>query len=110
MTMPAIDASTFAQLCEETGAEFVNELIETFLDDAPRLIASLRSAAATGDAIAFRRAAHSLKSNSNTFGALQLAATARDLEGAGLDAAVRIDSLEQSYAAAAAELKGLARG
>ena len=38
------------------------------------------------DADRFRRAAHSLKSNSNTFGALRLAALARELELNGLDA------------------------
>ncbi|HEY5310847.1 MAG TPA: Hpt domain-containing protein, partial [Casimicrobiaceae bacterium] len=36
-----------------------------------------------GDADRFRRAAHSLKSNSNTFGALTLGLMARDLELGG---------------------------
>jgi len=108
--MAVIDSTTYAQLCETTGAEFVAELVETFLDDAPRLIATLRSAAGAKDAAAFRRAAHTLKSNSNTFGAVALAALARDLENRGIAAAGEIDALEQAYALAAAELRGLANG
>ena len=50
------------------------------------MLAELRSARAAGDAERFRRAAHSLKSNSNTFGALALGAQARALELKGLDA------------------------
>ena len=50
------------------------------------MLAELRSARAAGDAERFRRAAHSLKSNSNTFGALALGALARELELNGLDA------------------------
>ena len=44
------------------------------------MLAELRAARAAADADRFRRAAHSLKSNSHTFGALGLGALARDLE------------------------------
>jgi HPt (histidine-containing phosphotransfer) domain-containing protein len=108
--MSAIDPQTFSQLRETTGADFVAELVATFLDDAPGLIAALRASAAARDAAAFRRAAHTLKSNGNTFGATALAAMARELENRGPDAAGDIDALEQAYAVAAAELKGLANG
>ena len=59
--------------------------MDTFLEDAPALLAELRSARAAADADRFRRAAHSLKSNSHTFGATALGALARDAgtEGAG---------------------------
>ena len=56
------------------------ELVDTFLEEAPRMLDELRAALAAKDADRFRRAAHSLKSNSNTFGALKLGAMARDLE------------------------------
>ena len=107
--MGVIDSTTFAQLRESTDADFVAELVQTFLHDAPQLIAALRSSATSGDAIAFRRAAHSLKANCNTFGAMQLAVLARDLESRGLPAAAHLDALEREYASAAAELKGLSR-
>ena len=51
---------------------FLAEMIDTFLDDAPGLMAEIEGAVASGDAAALRRAAHTLKSNSRTFGALRL--------------------------------------
>ncbi len=110
-----IDHATFAELQESAGAEFVIELVDTFLEDAPALIAELRSARAAADADRFRRAAHSLKSNCNTFGALALAGMARELETKGLTAKAgadeaAIDAIATLYADATAELKGLSHG
>jgi HPt (histidine-containing phosphotransfer) domain-containing protein len=80
MSAPAIDAATFDALKETTGAEFVLELVDTFLQEAPAMLEDLRGALAAKDADKFRRIAHTLKSNSNTFGALTLGAMARELE------------------------------
>ena len=113
MTQAAIDPATFRALQETAGAEFVTELAQAFFEEAPLMFAELESAYAAGDADRFRRAAHSLKSNSNTFGALVLGGLARDLELAGL-AAVRssgrakLEELAQEYARVAAALKDLA--
>ncbi len=49
------------------------------------MLAALSTSLAAGDAETFRRTAHSLKSNSNTFGAKELAAIAKDLELSGLE-------------------------
>ena len=84
MTSPTIDRATFAELEQTAGAEFAGELVDTFLAEAPVMLAELRRAFAAGDADAFRRTAHSLKSNGNTFGALTLGTLARDLELAGV--------------------------
>nr|WP_216859523.1 Hpt domain-containing protein [Sulfitobacter aestuariivivens] len=90
------------------GSDFAAELIETFLNDAPNMIADLKKAAAEGDADGYRRAAHSIKSNADTFGAVQLAAMARSMELGGLpDADAPIPALEATYAASAEALKGL---
>ena len=110
-----IDRPTFAELQESAGADFVVELVDTFLQDAPALIDELRGARAAADAERFRRAAHSLKSNGNTFGALDLAARARELEmrGLGADAAAdeaAIGAIAAAFADAAAELKSLSHG
>jgi len=103
-----IDLATFNELQATAGAEFVSELVGTFLEEAPQMLAELRGAQADGSAERFRRAAHSLKSNSNTFGALGLGVMARDLELGGLVAdAAPIDALDAEYARAAAALKGL---
>ena len=80
-----IDKKTFAALQDMAGAEFVVELVNAFFEEAPVMLADLRSSLAQGDAEKFRRTAHSLKSNSNTFGAQDLAAIAKDLELSGLE-------------------------
>ena len=72
------------ELSATAGAAFVAELVDTFLAEAPLMLDDLRSALAAGDKDRFRRAAHSLKSNSNTFGASTLGAMARSLELGGL--------------------------
>ena len=115
MNMPAIDSATFAELQETAGADFVAELVDTFLEDAPALLGELRSARAAADADRFRRAAHSLKSNSHTFGASALGAMARELELNGLAAEpardlAAIDAIDAAFARAATELKDLCHG
>jgi len=103
-----IDRATFAELQAGAGADFVKELVDTFFEEAPVMFDELRAALAAGDASAFRRAAHSLKSNSQTFGALRLGAMARALELEGLPPdAAPIDALAQAYAAAKIALAAL---
>jgi CheY-like chemotaxis protein len=86
MSSAAIDPHTFDELQANAGADFVAELVDTFAEEAPPLVAELRAALAAGAAERFRRAAHSLKSNSSTFGAVALADRARALELGGLPA------------------------
>jgi histidine phosphotransfer protein HptB len=112
MSQPTIDRATLDELKDTAGAEFVQELIDTFLADAPLLLQSLRTAYSARDADAFRRAAHSLKSNGNTFGARALGAMARDIELSGLDAALAaqgasLDAIEIEYSRVAAALAEL---
>ena len=100
-----IDDAALAELLETVGGdrEFLAELVDTYLVDSPGLFAELRSAIATDDAAAARRAAHTLKSTSASFGALDLAAQCREIEAAaaagdleGLDA--RVSLAAASYA------------
>jgi len=107
-----IDLTTFDELKQMSGEDFINELLDTFLDDAPKLIDQLKSALAAKDADSFRRAAHSLKSNAATFGARRLSDLAKQLEMLGkedklADTGDGLNALEQAYQAAAIELKGL---
>ena len=111
-TQPTIDLATFEELRETAGAEFVAELVDTFLEEAPQMLAELRSAQAAAEAERFRRAAHSLKSNGSTFGAIRLAAMARALELGGLAPVAAadgqsIEALAREYARVAAALKEL---
>ena len=111
MSEPLIDLPTFSALQEAAGAEFVVELVDTFIEEAPVMLAEMRSAQSAGNADAFRRAAHSLKSNSHTFGATPLGELARELEQGGLIAdSGPIDVLEAEYQRAAAALKKLCSG
>ncbi len=112
MSAPAIDRATFEALKETTGAEFVRELVDTFLQEAPSMLSDLGNALAAKDADKFRRTAHSLKSNSNTFGALTLGAMARELELGGVAKVVEtggqaLDALAQEYSRVAAALTDL---
>ena len=111
MTTPAIDLPTFTELQETAGADFVAELVGTFLEEAPPMLAELRSAVAARSAEAFRRAAHSIKSNSNTFGATRLAEMARELELGGLvTGTAPLDALDAEYQRVAGALTELCRG
>ena len=111
MNPPEIDANVFAELQDTAGAEFVCELVATFFEEAPQMLAELRAAQAAASADRFRRAAHSLKSNSQTFGAMRLGEMARDLELGGLAADTSpIDALQAEYSRVAAALKALTHG
>jgi HPt (histidine-containing phosphotransfer) domain-containing protein len=112
MAAATIDRSTFEALKKTTGAEFASELVDTFLQEAPTMLDDLRRGLAVQDADKFRRAAHSLKSNSNTFGALALGAMARELELGGLAKVIEsggqpLDALAQEYSRVAAALTEL---
>lgn len=109
MTGAILDTAAYAGLQDTMGAEFAIELLETFLSEAPAMLADLRQAAAVGDADGFRRAAHSIKSNAGLFGATALAEIARVMELGGLSSAAP-DAIEAEYARAAAVLKGLLDG
>ncbi|MCC6629950.1 MAG: response regulator [Chloroflexi bacterium] len=79
----ALDAAVLRGLLDTVGGEFafLVELIDTYLDEAPRLLAELHQAGDRGDAATVQRIAHSLKSNAADFGATTLARQCRDLEG-----------------------------
>jgi HPt (histidine-containing phosphotransfer) domain-containing protein len=115
MDLAVLDHGTFQDLQETAGAEFVAELLDTFFEEAPGLLAELRHARAAGDGERFRRAAHSLKSNGQTFGALRFGALARALELQGLNTdatqdAAAILALEAAFEEAATQLRTLRHG
>lgn len=112
MSSTTIDLATFEELKQMSGADFIDELVDTFLEDAPKLIGELKSSLKAGDADAFRRAAHSLKSNGATFGAVHFAELARDLETIAKESRLgdtgdHIRDLETAFTAVARDLKGL---
>lgn len=110
MSEVCIDPTVFSELKESLGTDFVGELVETFLEEAPGLIEQLRLALETGDVETFRRAAHSVKTNAATFGALPLNALAKELEFMARENRLgevgdRIRLLEEMFARVAEELR-----
>ncbi len=80
-----LDQAALADLRAMTGDDpaFLGELIDTYVADMPQQLAAIRRALEVGDAEAVRRAAHSLKSNSATFGAATLAELGAQIEARG---------------------------
>jgi CheY-like chemotaxis protein len=111
----ALDRSVVDRLVATMGGPFVAELIDTFIEDGRDLLATLRRAETEKDLDAFRRAAHSLKSTSESFGATALTTLARELEamaraGSVQGAGERLGPLVAQYEAVTRELGELRRG
>lgn len=68
----------FDDVQPDDGSDLVVELIELFLDDAPRRMAIMRASTAQRHAI--KRAAHSLRGSSGNLGALKLASICESIE------------------------------
>lgn len=112
MTAQEIDMSIFEELRQISGADFLRELVDTFLEEAPQLLSQLRSSIETGDVETFRRAAHSLKSNGATFGASRFSLQAKELELLARENKLPetgpgVEDLEGMFNKVAAELKVL---
>ena len=68
---------------DETGAGgLLRQVVQLYVESAPRLIAELRRAQASGQLDAVRNAAHSLKSSSANLGANRLAQMCQAVERA----------------------------
>ena len=99
-----LDASAVESLRDLGGEEFVAEVIDTFLSDAPALVETLRTTYEQGNTEGLRRAAHTLKSNGQTFGAGRFSKLCRELEerarsGELNGVAELLDRIEREYAA-----------
>jgi HPt (histidine-containing phosphotransfer) domain-containing protein len=109
--MPTINQATFEELKQMSGGDFINELIDAFLDDAPNMLNNMQLALDANDVESFRRNAHSLKSNANTFGAVELASLAKDLEFMAkqnnLNVGNKLEALKDAFASVAEELRGM---
>ena len=80
-----LDKGAMTQLLEMVGddPEFVSDLVDTYLADAPGLLAAMRAAAEAASSEGLVRPAHTLKGNSRSIGATVLAEICRGLEEAG---------------------------
>lgn len=82
---PTLDPMALERLLEITGGDvaFLDELVDTFIDDAGGQLDALDAAAAAGDIEALVRPAHSLKANADNMGATALRDLTRALEADG---------------------------
>jgi PAS domain S-box-containing protein len=94
--------------------ELLRELIEVFLGDCPKWLSDLRRAAAAGNAVDLRRAAHTIKGAVGYFGADEAAAAADRLQELGragdvVAAVAVVAELEQALDRLTAALRGVDR-
>lgn len=109
--MTVINKATFEELKQMSGEDFIDELIDAFLEDAPDMLKNMKVALEAKDVESFRRNAHSLKSNANTFGAIELGVLSKELEQMGknndLEIGNRLEVINEAYKEVAEELKGM---
>ena len=95
---PTLDESALADVSASVAddAEFLADLVRTYLADGPTHLAAIAEAVAAHDAEALVRPAHTLKSSSATVGAMRISARARHIEMAArtgtIDEATRNDA------------------
>ena len=79
-----LDAGVFVTLRQMLGQDqFLAEVIDIYLEDAPKLLEVMKKAVAQGKAISLQQAAHTLKSSSAVFGATSLSHFCQELEVSG---------------------------
>lgn len=105
MNAEAVDRVTLQALHEDLGSEdaVTEELIATFLEEAPVHVAAMRAALDAGDTHDLSRRAHTLKGAAATFGARALADACSSLEdaihdGRRKDQARLVERIERDYA------------
>jgi HPt (histidine-containing phosphotransfer) domain-containing protein len=97
-----IDMPTFEALRDAMGVDYIGEVIQVYFEETPQLIANLKDALEKQDCEVFRRSAHSIKSTSNSFGALEFGIQAKELEMMGREgnldgAASKVEALQVNY-------------
>ena len=107
-----LDPAAMETLLEVIGGEreLLIELIDSFLETAPPLLAKLEHGVVEGNAAEVRAAAHTIKSSSNDFGATLLAELCQALEDMGKSATLAgaaelAARVEAEYARVAAALE-----
>ena len=86
---PTLDESALARMRSiAPDDELFGRLVTAFLDNGASLLAQLAEAAGSNDIAVLSRAAHTLKSNAQSFGATDLAALCSELESQARQGAV----------------------
>ncbi len=111
----ALDVDAIHALRELVGDdhEAIVELVEALLEEAPLRLDELRRGLEDGDPALVERAAHTMKSNGLTFGALELGELCQELElmvrSGGVDhAGPLVERIETEWESVRPALEGLA--
>jgi HPt (histidine-containing phosphotransfer) domain-containing protein len=72
--------NAFEELQSDDGSDLIVELIDLYLEDAPRRILAIREAAVATEWVLLKRAAHNLKGSSANLGICLVAEICRQLE------------------------------
>ena len=96
-----LDQNVIAELLEVGDAEFLQDLFETYMEDAHDKLQNIEKALTDGDAQALGRLAHTFKGSSGNIGAPALSEIAEKLQHLGAED--QLDSVEPLVA----ELKEL---
>ncbi|MFZ5910505.1 MAG: Hpt domain-containing protein [Chloroflexota bacterium] len=83
MSLDPSALDSYREFMGEDAQAFIAEIIGSFVENAPTLLASAEQAMATGNQDTFVRAVHTLKSNSASLGATLLASLAAEMEQEG---------------------------
>ncbi|MFC3130387.1 ATP-binding protein [Coralloluteibacterium stylophorae] len=107
---PVVDRDIMVELREVMGDPGYLQLVRVFLEDAPRHIERLRTAAARGDQAALVAPAHTLKSASANLGAMAVSAISKRIEQGARDQSLSrpvalVSLLETEFGRAEAELR-----
>lgn len=109
----AIDKQALEKLRAMVGGEEADlvEIIASFLEEGPTLMASLQKSAQDNNLDLIRRSAHSLKSNARDMGAFELAETCARIERLATEGVTPADTdvagAAQEMAAAITELRSM---
>jgi len=114
-TAPVFDRAILDSLWESLGTgdpTTLIQLIDIFLDNTPHLLGAMRHGLETRDAIEVYRAAHTLKSNCGTLGAMALMKLCKELEILGRAQALaevgdKLTQAEHAYAQVKTILEGI---
>ncbi|MEW6497572.1 MAG: response regulator [Cyanobacteriota bacterium] len=103
-TLPSVlDPAVFLELRQMLGQDkFLAEVIDTYLEDTPKLLQVMAAAIAQGKVAGWQEAAHTLKSSSALFGATSLSHFCQELEASGFrgkwaEAAALMPQVEAEY-------------
>ena len=109
MTQPVIDLDVFNEISELMG-DSLDEFIETYLENSPKLLNEISTALITADLDTIFLNAHQLKGGSGSIGAMQVFEIAKQLEndarqGKADNLMVIFVSLQSAFAPVVTELK-----